>query len=396
MPLYEYRAVSERGKTVKATIDAGSLQDAKLKLIRRNIAVVDIATLESKELKQHLGKPDILHLTREIARLLQAGLPLFEALSALEEKYHGQKPHRLLLDLCDQVRNGHAFSEGLARHPASFDLLYISMVANSEKTGRLAFALNDLADLLHRQLQVRKQIVSALLYPSLLAGFCCVILTVLLFYVIPSLQELFEGRELHPFTRIVFATSQWACHCKWGLALGLIALVGGAAFIFSSKRWKEKWYSLILKFPLLKDFFMRVAFVRFFRAASTLLEGSLPLIQALSQARTVMRHPSLEAIIAQAEDKISQGASIHQSLTNHPLVPSLIPRMIAIAEEGGKLPLMMQQIAQIYEEELDKQLTRFTSLAQPVLLLILGAVIGFVLLSVLLPMTDVSSFLGDT
>ncbi|MBX7067113.1 MAG: type II secretion system F family protein [Parachlamydiales bacterium] len=392
MPLYEYTAISDAGKKVKATIDADSLQDAKLKLIRRQIAVVQLESLSGKKLQVRLSKTDVLNLTREIARLLQAGLPLFETLSALEEKYRGQKTHKLLLDLCDSVRSGYSFSQSLARHPEIFDLLYISMVANSEKTGSLGLALKDLAELLNRQLQVRKQIVSALLYPALLSGFCLVILSALLFYVIPSLRELFEGRELHPFTKIVFAASQFACNSKAILSILFIAIISLATFAAFSKPWKEKLFTFSLRLPILKEFFARVAFVRFFRAAATLLDGSLPLIQAFDQARRVMRHPTLETVIADAEEKIAQGQPIHKTFENHPLIPPLIPRMIGIAEEGGKLPFMMHQIAQIYEEELEKTLTRFASLAQPVLLLLLGTIIGFVLLSVLLPMTDVSSF----
>jgi general secretion pathway protein F len=392
MPFYEYKAVSEKGKKFTATIDAESLQDAKLKLIRRQIAVLELHALSEKEMRNSLSKNEVLNLTREIARLLHAGLPLFEALSALEEKYRGQKPHRLLLNLCDLVRSGYSFSQSLSRHPQTFDVLYISMVANAEKTGRLGEALNELAELWNRQLQVRKQIVSALLYPGLLSGFCLVVLSSLLFYVIPSLRELFDGRNLHPFTKVVFAVSQFACNSKLPLAILFVSMIGLAVMAILSPRWKEKMFSFTLKLPYFKALFVKVAFVRFSRAAATLLEGGLPLIQAFDQARRVMRHPSLETVVANAQEKIAQGESIHSTFQNHPLIPPLIPRMIAIAEEGGKLPFMMKQIAQIYEEELEKSLTQFAAVAQPALLLVLGAVIGFVLLSVLLPMTDVSSF----
>ncbi|EKE08225.1 MAG: hypothetical protein ACD_17C00278G0001, partial [uncultured bacterium] len=134
------------------------------------------------------------------------------------------------------------------------------------------------------------------------------------------------------------------------------------------------------------------AFVRFARATATLLEGGLPIIETFDQARRVMNHPQLESVISKAAEQIAQGEAIHAPFENHPLIPPLIPRMLSIAEEGGKLPFMMKQIAQIYEEELEKTLTHFTTVAQPVLLLVLGVIIGFVLLSVLLPMTDVSSF----
>ncbi|PIS03296.1 MAG: hypothetical protein COT85_01040 [Chlamydiae bacterium CG10_big_fil_rev_8_21_14_0_10_42_34] len=392
MPLYQYKAISERGKKVTATIDADSLQDAKFKLIRRQIAVVSIGSIDEKQIKERLSREDLLNLTREISRLLYAGLALFETLSALEEKYRGQKPHRLLLNLCDLVRSGYSLSQGLAKHPQVFDLLYISMVANAEKTGRMSEALKELADLISRQIHVRKQLLSALLYPALLGGFCLVVLSSLLFYVIPSLSELFDGRNLHPFTQIVFTASRVACNAKGLLVAVLIGFTTlGIAACFS-KTVKAKFSPALFRLPLVKALLAKVALVRFCRAASTLLEGGLPLIQAFDQARRVMRHPILEEVIAHAEERISQGETIHAPFQDHPLIPPLVPRMIAIAEEGGRLPFMMQQIAQIYEEELEKSLTHFATVAQPILLLILGAIIGFVLLSVLLPLTDVSSF----
>jgi len=392
MALFEYQALNEKGKKVSGTVDADNLQEAKFKLIRRQIAAIKLEALSEKKRHLSLSKSEVLHLTREISRLLQAGLPLFEALSALEEKYQGQKPHKLLLDLCDKVRSGYPLSQGLSGHPESFDLLYIGMIANAEKTGRLGAALNELGLLLSRQLQVRKQLMAALLYPAMLSGFCIVVLSSLLFFVIPSLRELFEGRDLHPFTVIVFALSEFACKAKGFLLLFLTTLIGlGISTIFSPFL-KQKILSTALRLPLIKIVFAKVAFVRFFRAAATLLEGGLPLIHAFSQARLVIRHPILEGVISLAEQKISQGEPVFACFQNHPLIPSLIPRMLGIAEDGGKLPFMMQQIAEVYEEELEKSFTHFATIAQPVLLIVLGAIIGFVLLSVLLPLTDVSSF----
>lgn len=245
MPLFQYKAISEKGRKIVDTIDADSLQDAKFKLIKRQIAVLQVGALHEKQIrKSPLSKSELLNLTREIERLLGAGLPLFETLSALEEKYRGQKGHQLLLDLSDLVRSGLSFSQGLAKHPETFDLLYVSMVSNAEKTGRLGPALSELSELLARQLQIQAQIKAALLYPALLSGFCFVVLSSLLFYVIPSLRELFDGRDLHPFTQIVFAASQFACSSKEILAvLALGAITVGIATSFSSS-WKRKIFSL--------------------------------------------------------------------------------------------------------------------------------------------------------
>jgi general secretion pathway protein F len=148
----------------------------------------------------------------------------------------------------------------------------------------------------------------------------------------------------------------------------------------------------LFSLPFLNKFLAKVALVRFCRALATLLEGGLPLIAAFSQARSVMRHPSLEEIVARAEEKISQGAPLSSLFIGHLLIPPLFPRMLSIAEQSGKLSFTMHQTAQIYEDEIETTLTYFATAAQPILLLILGALVGFVLLSVLLPLTDVSSF----
>lgn len=392
MALFRYSALSEQGKQFFGTIDADSLQEARFKLFKQKIAVLRLDLLTQKQKQIKLGKQEVLNLTRELGRLLQAGLPLFEALSALEEKYRGQKPQPLLLDLCDQVRSGKPFSEALAAHSQTFDILYRSMISNAEKTGSLAAAFKELADLLSKQLQVKKQLVSAMLYPALLGGFCLIVLATLLLYVIPSLQELFEGRELHPFTKIVFSVSSFVRNSKGFLLLIFVSISALSGAALYTPRFRSRFIGLVYRIPFIKGILAKTAFVRFCRAASTLLEGGLPLIQAFNQARLVMRHPLLELVIATAEEKISQGESIQAAIQNSPLIPPLIPRMLGIAEQGGKLPYMMRQIAEIYEEELERALAHFTTVAQPVLLLILGGVIGFVLLSVLLPLTDVSSF----
>jgi general secretion pathway protein F len=392
LALYQFEAVSEKGKKIVGSIDADSLHDAKQKLVRRQVAAVKVNLLSEKQIRTVLSKKELLTLTSEIARLLQAGLPLFEALSALEEKYRGQKSHTLLLDLCDKVRSGQAFSLVLGRHKETFDLLYISMVANAEKTGRLVNALEEIAFLLRRQIEVKKQVVSALLYPSLLATFCLVILCSLLFFVVPSLRELFDGRDLHPFTKIVFACSAFACKTKGILLVLAILFIGIGILLIFSKEGKNTIREIAVKLPFIKDLLAKIAFVRFCRAVATLLEGGLPAMSAFSQARKVMRHSALESVIAKAEERISEGEPLHVPFQNHPLIPPLVPRMIAIAQQGGKLGFMMQQIAEIYEDELETYLTRFAALAQPILLLVLGGLVGFVLLSVLLPLTDVSSF----
>lgn len=395
MALYRFEALSLDGKKTAGTVDAETLNDAKQKITKQSCFVTSIEAIAHQGAKFVLKKNEVLNFTRELSRLLKAGLPLYECLSAMEEKYRGQKAQRILLDLCEQIRGGKSFSSALANHPKTFHLLYIAMVANAEKTGRLGPALEELSALLTKQQQVRKQIVGAFLYPGLLFGFCFFVLSVLLFYVIPSLQELFDGKSLHPFTKIVFAVSHFACHSK--LLLAGLFVAGGCALgsFWVLPQWKKKAWGVALRMPGLRTLFSKIALIRFFRATSTLISGGVPLVLAFKEARLTAHHPILEGVIARAEESIIQGGQIHASFANHPLIPPLVPRMLGIAEKGGNLDGMMRQIAEIYEEDLERVLAHFATIAQPVLLMFLGIIVGFVLISVLLPLTDVSGFASE-
>lgn len=377
---------------MRGAIDAESLQEAKLKLIRRQILVVEVALLEEKKKKVHLSRSELLSFTRELARLLEAGLPLYESLSSLEEKYRRAKMHELLLDLCDQIRSGRPFSEALGRHRSSFDLLYRSMIANAEKSGGLSRALQELNRLIDRELKLKKQLVGALLYPCLLGTFCITVLLVLLYGVVPSLFELFEGKELHTFTRFVFACSRFAIKAKWLLA-ALVSLFSASCVWMAISEKGKRWMKLIfLRVPGVKDLWAKIALSRFFRATATLIEGGVPALAAMQQAERMLRHPGMEASMKSALQQIEEGEALQEALMGKPFIPPLVPRMLGIAQAGGSLASMMHQIASIYEEDLEKSLARITASIQPILLLVLGAMVGFVLLSVLLPLTDVSSF----
>lgn len=392
MPLFKYEAFDALGKQIKGMVDAENPNDAKQKLHRQSIYIVSVKTAQFQKEKSLLKKSEVLNFTRELYRLLKAGLPLYESLSAMEEKYRGSPAQRLLLDLCENVRAGHLFSSILARHKKTFDLLYVAMIANAEKTGRLEQALEELTALLSKQAQVKKQLVSALLYPSLLFSFCLFVLGMLLFYVVPSLQELFEGRELHPFTKVVFSISAFARNSKITiLTIPSLLLLGGVG-IWRKPFWKQFVIKQFIKLPWLNQLFAKISLIRFFRAASTLLKGGVPIVASFQEARKALSHPLLEEILQNAEDAIAQGMPIHAQFTGHKMIPPLVPRMLGIAEKGGNLDGMMRQIAEIYEEDLEKSLALFSTLIQPALLLFLGSLVGLVLLSVLLPLTDVSSF----
>jgi general secretion pathway protein F/type IV pilus assembly protein PilC len=393
MALFRYTALKSSGKVVKGVVDADTLEAAKEKLRKQELMVRTIVLREKNKNELFLDPDLLLAFTRELAQLLRAGLPLYESLLTIEEKYRLHKAHPLFLGLCDHLKTGSSLSSALRRYPKSFDGIYLSMILAGEQSGSLAYVLDQLSQLISRQHKLKKQLSSALIYPAFLGVFCLLVISSLLFFVIPSMQELFEGRALHPLTQMVLSISVFANENILSI-LSVIATSVVATFLFlRSKRGKVAIQKTLIKLPFFKTVIIQGALTRFCRSSSILLLGGVPLIETLSLSRSVMKNPLLEQLIANAEKRIVEGSPLSEQFKQASFIPPLVPRMLAIAEETGRMAPMMQNIAEIYDEELERSLHQLTTLLQPILLLILGGIVGVVLLSVLLPLTDVSSFL---
>jgi general secretion pathway protein F/type IV pilus assembly protein PilC len=392
--LYRYQALSTTGKKISGVIDADSIHSAKEKLRKEQILVVDLDLFQEKKKEISIPFPFLLDFTRMLGQLLRAGIPLFESLVIIEEKYHHNRFHPLLMDLCDSLKTGLSLSETLRRYPLSFDPIYIAMVHAGEQTASLPTIFEELCALLQRQQQLKKQLFSAAAYPMFLGGFCVFVFTALLLFVIPSMKNLFEGRDLHPITRFVFGASDFVNTQGSLIVIGILLFAAMIATALKHPLLRQKLDTVILKLPFIGEFLREAATIRFCRTASLLLSGGLPILQTLQLSRHVMKNRSLEEVIANAEQKVSEGKPLSQELKASPLIPSIVPRMLAIAEETGKTANMLQNIANICEENLEKRLQQFTAFLQPALLLLLGLIVGLVLLSILIPMTDVGSALS--
>lgn len=393
--LFRYDALNEEGKCVTGVIDADSLEVAKMRLRLQKTMVTSLKAVKEGAKELVLPPSLLLAFTRDLGQLLSAGLPVYESLLTIEEKYRKLKSHSLFLDLCDHLKNGSSLSSALKKYPKSFDPVYLSMVKAAEQTSSLVAIFHQLSQLIARQQKLKKQLLSALTYPAFLGGFCILVILSLLLFVIPTMRELFEDRALHPLTEIVLAVSQFINERGVLLLTLFLGMLSFLFFFLKKEKGKMAVESFIFKIPVFKTVILQSALIRFCRALSILLEGGVPLIDALTLSRRVMKLVILEKVVENAEKKIVEGEKLSGMLKLSPLIPSLVIRMVAISEETGKMAPMMRHIAEIYDEELEKNLSHITSLLQPIILLILGAVVGLVLLSVLLPLTDVSSFVSN-
>lgn len=392
MPLFSYQAITAEGRTLKGVIDADSLMSAKERLRKQQILVTALHTLKGKENPLALSPTLLLGFTRELAQLLKAGLPLYESLQTIEEKYSSHKVHSLFLDLCDHLKEGSSLSVALKRYPTTFDKIYLSMVQAAEQSGNLVSTFEQLAQLIARQQKLKKQLVSALAYPSLLMVFCFGVVCGLLFFVIPSLKELFEGRDLHPFTALVLTLSRFANDHVYFLGLVFSLFFVVPFLLLRTSGGKYFLYSALLRFPLANTLLLHSALVRLCRSLAMLLSGGVPLLEALTLARGVVKSPLIEDAITAAVQRVSEGEPLSLAFKGAPVIPSLVLRMLSLAEETGTMSTAFFNLSEIYDEEMERHLHQLTTLLQPALLIILGGIVGLVVLAILLPLTDMSSF----
>ena len=392
MPLYQYQAIDSNGKKRSGLIEAQGEKEAKDKLREQGVMVSKIAPKTASSSKETLKGENLQAFTMQLSQLINAGVPLYQSLLAIEEQYRKESFHRVLLSLCEQIKAGTPLSQAMANYPASFNKLYCSMVAAGESAGALPIVLDKLNHLLGKQNKLRRQLMTAMIYPAILGAFSFLIIIVLMTFVVPSMEGVFEGRELNGFTKAVLGASH-IFRSYWWLYVPLI--VGSFAFAFfylrspNGKLWLER---NLLKVPLIRTLIIESAVARFTRTMGTLQQGGVTMIDSLQIARGVMHNVILEEEMRKAEGKIVEGSSLSTEIGRSKWIPLMVSRMLAVGEESGTTTVMLNKIADIYEDNIEKTLDRVMALAQPVILVFMGTVIGIVLLAILLPMTDVSTF----
>lgn len=392
MPLYQYNALDNQRRKRTGLIEAQGEKEAKEKLRDQGLMVINLGVKTSASSRENLRGENLVTFTIQLSQLINAGLPLYQSLNALEEQYRTEPFHRVLLSLCEQIRAGNTLSQAMAGFPGSFDHLYCAMISAGESAGALNIVLQRLSLLLQKQMKLRSQIISALIYPAVLGSFCLLIVMLLLGFVIPSVEGMFEGRTLNGFTQAVLNVSHFLRGYWWIY----LPIIGGIVVFFiyksrtvSGKIWMQRNF---LKLPLVRTIMIKAAVARFCRTMGTLQQGGLPIIDSLQISREVIRNVVLEEEIKKAEGKIIEGSSLSAELGRSKWMPLMVSRMLAVGEESGTIMIMLNQIADMYENDLEKTIERFLALLQPGILILMGSIIVTIMLAVLLPLMDISAF----
>lgn len=391
MPLYQYHALDMQGKRKKGFIEAQNEREAKEKLRGMGVMVTKLSTKAGVSTRNSLTGEKLLGFTVQLSQLIGAGVPLYESLTAIEGQCRNESYHRIVLSLCEQIKAGSSLSQAMSAYPGSFSKLYCSMITAGEAVGALDVVLEKLALFLTKQNKLKGDIITAMVYPGVLAGFSFLIIIMLLTFVVPSIEGIFAERKLNGFTQFVLSVSYFFRTYWWVYIPLVAALIAYLVYRLRSPAgiaWLEK---NLLKVPLIRTLMVQAAIARFTRTMGTLQQGGLPLIDSLRISRDVMRNAVLAEEVKTAEGRIIEGSSLGKELARTKWFPPIVAQMLSVGEESGSVVVMFNKIADMYEQDLEKTLNRVMALAQPAILIIMGAVIGTVLLAILLPLTDVSS-----
>lgn len=405
MPVFEYRGIQiTSGKPVKGYRDAENPKALRAAL-RRDGLLLTAANEQNEQneakSKKNLnlfaflrrpGTRDVAIMTRQLATLVRAGVPLVESIAALTEQIENEQLVRVMTTVRESLNEGTSFAKSLEQHPSAFPPLYVNMVAAGEASGTLEAVLERLADFMEGQSRLKGKVMGALAYPVLMAVVGTLMVGVLMVAVVPKVTSVFDnlGQTLPWYTRLLIFVSNGVAG-YWWLILGITAL---AIYLF--RRWKRtpggrmQWDTFRLKMPIFGRLALLVAVARFTRTLSTLLASGVQLLQAMEIGRHVLENARLQAVIAEAILAIRGGESIAEPLKRSKAFPPMVTHMIAIGERSGQLESMLENVSRAYETDVETRVQALTSLLEPLTIVLLGGVVGFIALAILMPLIQMN------
>ncbi len=393
-----YTAKSSPQKTFQGRIEAESEQDALAKLNRLGYFPVSI-TAEDLSLPKHsslrflkIPRRELLLFTRQLSNLLESGVNILNGLTLLENQARNKYFKAILHDVADKIKDGKSLSESLSTHPALFSGLYTAMIHSGEAGGSLEQTLKRLSAFLEREEELKNSIKAALTYPLFLLAVSVVTIIILLGFVVPKLVVMFEdmGQALPLPTQILIATSGFLRAYWWAIALLIFISALILRRLNQTAPGKLLFHRLLLKAPLAGDITLKTEISRFTRTLSLLLSSGMPIVYSLEVSMSVLGNEAVKREVQGYKDKISKGISLYDCLKGSTMFPPLVINIVGTGEETGTLEKSLLNISDDYEKEIDRSLKTLTRLLEPVIILIMGLIVGFIVISMLLPIFQIN------
>ncbi len=403
MPVFEYKGVTAQGKKVSGVQDGDSLKIVKGRLKKEGVIVLDIregASLRtarrgttSLTFARRVKLTDLANATRQLATLLSSGLPLMDSLAVLVEQEENAGLKAALSSVRDSVREGASLADALKENPKIFSQLYMNMVSAGEASGTLEITLDRLADFLDEQVRFRGRLSAALAYPAFMTVIGIAMLFFIFSFVMPRVVGMFEDmkQQLPLITLILLGTVRFLSSFWWAILLA----IGGAAYYIRrylrTQAGKENFDARILKLPVFGSMIRMIAVSRFTRTLGTLLESGVPTLAALDIVKSVVGNTVLANAIHKARENVREGEPIADPLRRSGLFPPVVVQMVAVGEKSGELEKMLLKISDSFDRTVDTRITGLMALLEPVIILVMGLIIGFIVIAIMLPMLQMST-----
>jgi len=408
MPVYEYRALDIRGKNLKGIIDAESVFAARQRLRETNIFPVDLkeTSIEEKnkvptgrsisDLFNRVGLQEVSVMTRQLATLLGASLPLVPSLTALISQTTNPRLKKTLAQIKEDVNEGNSFAWSISHYPGIFSTFYINMVRAGEASGTLDIVLERLADFNESQQALRGKIKAALAYPMFMFLIGSIVLFFLTTFIVPKITGIFsEMHQTLPGITILLISISGFLKSFWPvIVLIIIGSFIGLRYMFTKTlRGQYLWSKIKLKMPLFGSLTHKMAVARFSRTLGTLLESGVPMLTALSIVKNIVNNRLIADSIAEASRDVEEGQNLSATLSRSRLFPPIITQMISAGEQSGTLEKMLYKVSDSLETEVESNITMMTSMLEPVMILTMGLLVGFIVISILLPIFEMNQLI---
>lgn len=400
MAAFEYLALDAQGRQQKGVIEADSPRQARQQLRERHWSPLDVRPARLREDRQggarRLSARDLALLTRQLATLVQAALPVEEALAAVAAQAEAPRLKAMLLAIRARVLEGHGLAAALAAYPTAFHELYRATVAAGEHAGHLGLVLEQLADYTEQRQQARQRIQLALLYPAILLVAALAIVGFLLGYVVPDVVRVFvdTGQPLPALTRGLIALSDALARWGWAFVPGLAGAVLGARRWLRDPARRRAWHRALLRVPLAGGLIRATNTARFASTLAILGRSGVPLVEALGIAAAVIGNLHIREKVTEAAQRVREGGSLSRALEATGEFPPMMLHMVAGGERSGELERMLARTAQTQESDLAARLAVLVGLFEPLMLVFMGAVVLLIVLAILLPVLSLNQLVG--
>ena len=407
MPVFEYKALDPKGRNIKGIIDAESASAARQKLrVAKNFPVSIKEVLETQIKKDtevflqlrfftRVKTSDISMMTRQLSTLVGAGFPLVSAIDTLIRPTKSHGLNRVLARIKDAIVEGNSFADALSFYPHIFPPFYVNMVRAGESSGTLEIILERLADISEKQQALNNRIRTALAYPVLMAFIGVVVLFLLMTFIVPGITTIFTdmNQVLPPSTRFLIASSNFFKSFWWAI----LVVIGGMIFTFRGIRKTPKGQSMVdkttLALPGIGPLVKKLAVARFARTLGSLLENGVTMLASLEIVENIVGNVLISKAIEEASTEVGKGKGLGNALEETKTLPFLAIQMIQVGEQSGELESMLNKIADVYENEVESSIMQMTSLLEPVMILVMGLIVGFIVLSICLPIFEMNQLI---